>query len=111
MKLTLRILGFLFCVLPPALVVLDQYPLMTTSARLSGLAVILLVLCAVPLWRHLKELLKSPSAWLMWGIVLLFCLVVKAVLEELTLVAMIAFPSSVIGAVLFYLAKKVEAKQ
>lgn len=110
MKLALRILGFVFCVLPPAFVVLNQYPLMTSQAKLSGLAVILLALCAVPLWKYLKELLKSPSAWMLWGILLLFCLVVNSVLEELTLVATVAFPSSVIGAVCFHFAKRAGEK-
>lgn len=110
MKLTLRLFGFAFCIIPPVLAILDQYPILTPSARMSGMALLLIALSAVPLYKYGKELLKSPSAWFLWLCVLLFCLAANSVIDELIVVAAIAFPSSVIGAVCFYLSKKLGQK-
>lgn len=110
MRHIFRALGFLFCILPPALAVVDQFPLMTTGGKISLGALALLCVCAIPAWRWIKEALKSPSAWMVWGLLLGVCLAVNQVIDQLTVVAVIGFPASVVGAVFFHLAKKLDRK-
>lgn len=105
-KAFFKFLGFAFSVLPPLIATIDQFPLMTAAGKLSVLALVALVLCCIPFVKHLKKLLASPSAWMMWGIVFLLCVMARAIVDEFYVISMLGLVGSLIGAGFFYLAKK-----
>lgn len=110
-KMLLRILGFAFSVLPPLIATFELFPLMTSAGKVSVLAILAIVLSCVPFIKHLKRIMSSPSAWLMWLVVFMFCLVLKAVIDEFYTISMLGFLGSLIGAGFFYLAKRTDEKE
>ena len=99
-----NVLGLAFCVVPPAIATLEHFPIWAAKggeAILSGLTVILLVLCALPFKRQISEYLKSPSAWMMWLCILVFSLLFSRIADDVSRIALVAFPSNLLGAFLF----------
>ncbi len=110
MSRLLRLLGMGLCVLPPAVATLEFFPLWLTreECRLSALSVFLLLLAAVPLLRLLRTRLRSPSAWMVWLVLWALLAAFEPIIASLRTIALISFPTSLLGALCFRLAKKKE---
>ena len=107
-KALFRILGFAFSVLPPLIATIDQFPLMTTAGRHSVLAILAIVLCCAPFFKQLKELLASPSAWMLWLSLFIVCTVLRSLIAEFYVISLLGTIGSVIGAFFFKLSKGVK---
>ncbi len=107
-QLTLKIIGTLLCTLPAALTALSYFPLWMQSERsaVSILSLAVLALCAIPARRVIVRALKSPSAWQMWLVLWIALTMLNAISEGLRAVCAVAFPSSLLGAVFFWLARR-----
>ena len=107
-RLLLRVLGLALCVAPPALAALEHFPLWLGDGKraFSAFALLLLVLCLLPLWRQIKRLLASPSLWAFWLLLWLFLSLFAPLIEGLTAIAFMGFLGGVPGAVCLRLADK-----
>ena len=68
-KILLTLLGVAVSTLPVAICTVSYVPLWQYrggGASLSGFALILLLLCFVPLFKLVKRMLSSPAAYTMW---------------------------------------------
>lgn len=113
MKTLWRILGVLLSVIPPAFAILEYFPLWLTRGKtaISALSLLLLLLAAIPLFRIMKRRFKSPSPWVLWFLLWLFLRLFLPIAEALMTIAFISFPTCLLGAVCFYLARKRERKE
>lgn len=107
MRHFLRFLGFALCIVPPLIATLDQFPLMTTEGKWSTIVIVGGALCFVPLFKHVKALLRSPSAWVMWGVIFAVCALIRPLIDEFWIISLIGFASSALGGVCFLLARKI----
>ena len=100
----------------PLIATLTQFPLWierSAGATVSGIFLVFALLSAVPLFKHFGELLKSPSAPIMWGLIFAFLLALHTIIEEMLVISFVGLVSNVIGWGLFKLAgseKKEETK-
>ena len=109
----LYILGLIFSAVPPALATLSYFPLWTergAGAVISGGALLLLIICALPLVRHVKNHLRSPSAYIVWLIIFLAFYSLSSIADEVTVIAFVGFIGNLMGAILFALARHVRRK-
>ena len=113
MKRALGLLGYALCIFPPALCVLEYFPLWITSGekRLSGFALVLLAVCFVPALRLIRRHLKAPSAILFWLLLFLFVCAFRAVMDELFVISLVALTSSVPGTACVYIARRMTLKK
>ena len=113
MTLTLRILGLVLSVLPPAIATLEFFPLWLTEGKttLSALSLVLLLLSAIPIFRILKKHFHSPAPWMLWLILWLGLRAFLPIAAAIETIALISFPTSILGAVCFRLAKRREGKR
>ena len=106
-KKVFRLLGYLFSVLPPLGATLFCFPelyLRGEGERALSLGVLLLVgLSVLPLYRRLRALLKTPSAPLLWGILLGIFYLARLVADEIVFVSLFGLFGSLIGALCFRL--------
>lgn len=107
-RVAFKFLGFVFCIVPPILATFDQFPVMNVQKKVSFLFLILFVASLVPIIKYIKKAFESPSAWMMWGVLLLFSIFMRVIASEFYTVALIGFIGSIIGAVFFNLAKRGE---
>ena len=112
MKRLLYVIGYTLCVLPPAFATMEFFPLWIASGEksISALSLILLALCAVPLWRAYRRYVKSPSAVLLWLAVFLVLTAFRSIVDEIRCVALVGLISSVPGALCCFFAKRIKDK-
>ena len=107
MRLLLRILGILLCTLPPTLSILAFFPfwLAYRETAVSAVALLFLALSCVPLFLIFKSYLRTPAPWMIWlgiwGILFAF----RPILPAMQTVALISFPTALLGALCFRIAK------
>ena len=106
MRILLRVLGLGLCTVPPVIATLEHFPLWLGKGEsaLSLLALCLLALAAIPVFRILRAHFRSPSAWLVWFVLWLFLTVSAPILSSVRVIALISFPTSLAGALCFRLA-------
>ena len=107
---SLYLLGLLFCILPPAIAVISKFTVWQTGQRVSASVIILLAVCCIPLWRQIRNALRSfaenPSAWGVWLVLTVVFWLFNAISADMLTICYIALPSSVIGAFVMGVAHK-----
>ena len=101
-------LGVIFSVVPAVIAVLSYFPAWCREGGeyvLSGFTTLLLLLAMIPLYKLLRKVLKSPSAWLMWLVAFVAFYLVSNIAEEMVVITFVGFVSNVVGAIFFRIAK------
>lgn len=110
-KIALHILAISLCVLPPAFATLYYFPLWQSRsgfAVLSGGAVLLIALSALPLMKLITAKIRSAASWVMWGFIFIAFFLLREIADEMTVIAFFGLIGNLIGAILFKLAKRGE---
>ena len=101
--------GYLFSVSLPLLATLSCFPLWRArgaGAVLAGGTLLLIALCALPLWRALKSYLQSPSVWMLWLFGLILFSLISRIIFEMRMICLFGLIGNLIGALCFLLARK-----
>ena len=108
----LRCIGMVFFIVPPVVATANYFPLLSGQPKkqLSLAAVILILIACIPLWRFIKQLLKSPSALKIWVVLFVLFLACEAIAGEVKCIAFVGVIGSLIGDGFFLWAKKVLLK-
>ena len=109
----LHILGFLLCILPPAICTLNYFPIWREvgyESCIAGGVALLLALCAIPLYKLVAERLKSFSSYLMWLVLFLLFFGMSRIADQMTVICFVGFVSNLMGAVCFHIAKKIHRR-
>lgn len=105
----LMLLGLLISVGTPAAVTLSYFPLWQSEGSgtvLSGFALFLILICAIPIFKLLKKILATPSAPLVWLIIFIFFMLFSRIAEEVTVISFFGAISNLVGALLFKIARR-----
>ncbi len=85
----------------PLAATISQFPVWvdkSAAATMSGLFVCFALLSIVPFLKQIKMWLASPSAWSMWCVFTVIFLVLRNIIDQMTIIAVIGFVGNVIGA-------------
>ena len=113
-RILLRTLGLMLCVVPVATAVLLYFPLWCTmggGAVVSGFSVLLIILCIIPLGKHIKEMLKSPSGYTLWLVLFVLFLLLSKIANEMAVISFVGFIGNVLGAIAFKLSEKYKPEE
>lgn len=105
----LKLLGLLISVIPPFIATISYFPIWRERGAetvLSGLSLLLLLISAIPLFKAIKNALRSPSAPLVWFFVFITFFALSKIAEDVTVIAFTGFISNLVGAFLFRLSRK-----
>lgn len=99
----IHVIGLLICVIPPALSVIEHFPILseTPKKQVSMFGVLLLAICCVPFWKSIKAFLRSPSAWKAWLVIFLISYLLNAIIAEMVVISSIGLASGIIGCAVF----------
>lgn len=109
LSLFLYALGLALSCAPPIIATLFYFPLWRAKGGifvLSGLTLILLFLGAEPLFRIIREKLKSPSAPFIWLAVFTVFFIFSRIAEEVTVISFFGFTGNILGSLLFKLSDR-----
>ena len=106
-RFLLRALGLALCVIPVAVSILCYFPVWRAEGGevlLSGIAVLLLSLAFLPLYKLLSHHLRSPAAYTVWLIAFLLFFALSRIADEMVVISFTGLVGNVLGAILFRLA-------
>lgn len=90
----------------PLAATVSQFPVWvdrSAGATVSGLFVLFALLSAIPFFKQIKAYFKSPSVWVMWCIILVALVALRAIIDEMIVICLIGAAANVIGAGLYKL--------
>lgn len=100
----LRLLALLISTVPVAVAVISYFPLWRgegAASVISGFSALLLALCALPLFRYVRDRLRSPSAHVMWLIIFLIFFTLSRIADEMSVISLVGFVSNLIASFIF----------
>jgi len=98
------LIGMLFSVIPPITATAAYFPLWSergSEYAISGLALMLVLISAVPLFRAANAILKSPSAWGIWLVIFILFTLLSSIAEQMRMISLIGFIGGLIGSYFF----------
>lgn len=102
----LKISALVLDVGAPLAATVSQFPVWvdrSAGATVSGLFVLFALLSAIPFFKQIKAYFKSPSVWVMWCIILVALVALRAIIDEIIVICLIGAAANVIGAGLYKL--------
>ncbi len=112
--LILRCIAIIIDVASPLASTVVYFPVWverSAEATVSGMFVFLGLLSAIPLFRVVKERLRSPSAWMIWLLMFIAFAFLETIVEEVKMIAMVGAISNLIGAGVYKLGKRIAEKE
>lgn len=108
-RLLFNALGLIVSVIPVTAAIISYFPVWARrgdASILSGMSLILVAIAMLPLYKHVRESLRSPSAPMMWFFSFLVFLLLSRIADEMTVISFVGFVTNVIGSLCFKRAKK-----
>ena len=105
-RFLLRALGLSLCVIPVTVSILCYFPVWRAEGGevlLSGVAILLLSLAALPLYKLLSQRLRSPAAYTIWLIAFLLFLSLSKIADEMVVISFTGFVGNLLGAIVYRL--------
>ena len=97
----------------PLVATLTQFPLWierSTESTMSGLCLVLIGLSVLPFLKVIKEYFKSPSSWVVFGIIFVLLLPLRNIIDQILIVSLAGFVANVIGAGIYAIGNSMQEK-
>lgn len=97
----------------PLVATLTQFPLWierSTESTMSGLCLVLIGLSVLPFLKVIKEYFKSPSSWVVFGIIFVLLLLLRNIIDQILIVSLAGFVANVIGAGIYAIGNSMQEK-
>lgn len=104
----LKAIGLALCVLPVTACIFLYFPVWQArggEVLLSGVALLLLMLATLPLYKVIKAALRSPASYTVWLIAFILFLLLSRIADEMVVISFTGFVGNALGAVCFKLAE------
>ena len=105
----LWVVGMLLCVGAPLIATLSYFPVWVAQGGefvISGFTLLIAIICALPLYRWLKNGISSPSGITVWLVLFLIFFALARVANEMTVIAFVGFVGNILGGIAFKISKK-----
>ena len=103
-RLFFNALGLAVSIIPVTAAILSYFPVWARrgdSSILSGISLVLVAIALVPLYKHVRAALRSPSAPMMWFFSFLVFLLLSRIADEMTVISFVGFVTNVLGSLCF----------
>ena len=93
----------------PFVATIIQFPLFinkSAAATVSGLSVLLLLICVIPAAKHVKIAMRSASIPFVWTAIAIGLVAINSIVEEMIIVAVLGAVANWIGAFLYRAGEK-----
>ena len=108
-NLGLHILGFLLCIVPPAVCTLNYFPLWREvgyESCIAGGTALILALCIIPIYKLIRKGLDNFSSYMVWLLLFLLFFGMSRIAEQMTVISFVGFIGNLLGAVCFHFARR-----
>ena len=87
-------------VIVPLVATLSQFPIwieQSADATVSGLFLLFAMLSCIPFLKQIKEYFKSPSAWVIWAILLVVFIALQNIIAQMVVISLAGLIGNLIG--------------
>ena len=98
----------------PLVATLTQFPIWvekSSEATVSGLFLVFAVLAVIPLFKQIKEFMKSPSVWILWCVLFVLFVVLQNIIAEMVKICFAGMIANIIGAGIYKLGAYIGSKE
>ncbi len=107
-RIILYLTGLLISVVPVGAATVLYFPVWQaegTATVMSGVAFCALIIAALPLWKFIKRVIRTPSVPFLWLTVFLLFFALGRIADEMTVISFVGFITNALGALLMKLAE------
>ena len=97
----------------PVIATLTQFPLwveQSAEATMSGVCLVLIGISVIPFFKVIKEYFKSPSSWVIFGVIFGILLLLRSIIDQILIVSFAGFIANLIGAGLYAIGNNLQDK-
>lgn len=97
----------------PLIATISQFPIWieeSASATVSGVFILLAFFSCIPLMKHIKNFMKSPSIPIVWLIVFIMLYALNGIIDQMIVVAFVGVISNTIGTFIYKIGDTIEGK-
>ena len=97
----------------PLIATFSQFPIWiekSASATVSGDFVLMAFFSCIPLMKHIKNFIKSPSIPIVWLIVFVMLYALNSIIDQMIVVAFVGVISNTIGTFIYKIGDTIEGK-
>ena len=97
----------------PLIATISQFPIWiekSASATVSGVFILLAFFSCIPLMKHIKNFMKSPSIPIVWLIVFIMLYALNSIIDQMIVVAFVGVISKTIGTFIYKIGDTIEGK-
>ena len=98
----------------PLAATMSQFPVWveeSSEATVSGLFLIFAILTAIPLFRQLRELVKSPSMPVIWLVMFVGFWALRNIIDEMIMISLVGVVSNSVGTVVYKLGGSIAERE
>ena len=88
----------------PLIATISQFPVWverSAGSTVSGIFVVFALLCSIPAFKSFGKLIQSPSAYILWGILLGLFIALRTIVDEMILICGVGLAANLIGAAIY----------
>ncbi len=101
------------CVGAPLATTISQFPIWIAKserATISGIFLVLAIICCIPFYRQIRDYFKSPSAWVVWTVLTVLFVAMQNIIDQMIIVGIVGIVSNLIGVGLYKLGDHLKEK-
>ena len=105
--------GITIDIAAPLIATISQFPVWiekSASATVSGVFVLMAFFSCIPLMKHIKNFIKSPSIPIVWLIVFVMLYALNSIIDQMIVVAFVGVISNTIGTFIYKIGDTIEGK-
>jgi hypothetical protein len=105
----LKAIALAIDILAPLIATLTQFPIWinkSSEATVSGVVILLAFFSCIPLLKHIKAFLKSPSIPIIWLVMFVMLTLLNSIIDQMIVVCFIGVISNTIGTIIYKIGEK-----
>ena len=94
----------------PLIATISQFPIWihrSSEATVSGTFLLFALLSMLPFAKQIATYMKSPSAWVVWGILFALFIALRNIIDEMVIVCFVGLLSNIVGTFVYKLGEKI----
>lgn len=83
----------------------------SAGATMSGMFVVMALICVIPIVKWVMAHLSSPSAWMVWAVLFVLFALLESIVSEVKIIAFVGLIANLVGAGLYKIGERLKKNE